>query len=496
MSDSAPRARPFTRAPRPRFTMREMLISLTRNKFLAVTAFLIPTALGILAGQFARDSFIAQARLLVLHSSDYVFHPGSRETGNAITLDRNEIIQGELQILGSPNLVMEALRDLGPRTVYPGLPDGPDLLQTGVTRFLNDLSATNVPQSNVIQLSLRNPDRAIAIRALDVLITHYISYRDRVFNKAVPVRIEEIRAQFATRLQAAEDEFIRFAVAHGVGDVDEQTGLLLRQQNANMDGLRAVDQQISDVEAQRIALRRALEVVPPTVRIFAESDRSQQSKALTDALVQLQNQRHDMAAVDRLIASLKAQIAATPSREQGTERIGRNELYDRLQQQEISLGAQIAGMTAKRQQLVQQSLEIRARSNELFALTQRYRELQRTRDVLDQSYRRIAQNSEETGLSTELERARGANVRVVQPPGAPLTGRSLRVPVMVAGAVFGFLLAVALLALRVATRRVFVTAADVERQLGLPVLLQVPYRTRSSRSNDHERGVLSADASA
>ena len=58
----------------------------------------------MIAGVLAHTSYVAQARLLVLYGSDYVFHPGNRDTGSDITLDRNQIIQGELQILQSPAL--------------------------------------------------------------------------------------------------------------------------------------------------------------------------------------------------------------------------------------------------------------------------------------------------------------------------------------------------------------------------------------------------------
>ena len=52
----------------------------------------------------------------MLYGSEYVFHPGNRDTGNDITLDRNQIIQGELQILQSPALAAEVLQAVGPTT--------------------------------------------------------------------------------------------------------------------------------------------------------------------------------------------------------------------------------------------------------------------------------------------------------------------------------------------------------------------------------------------
>ncbi len=178
--------------------------------------------------------------------------------------------------------------------------------------------------------------------------------------------------------------------------------------------------------------------------------------------------------VDRQIASVRAQIGGDPSREGNITRLGRNIVYDDLQREEITLSSQLQGLQAKQAQLVAEASRIQARSDELTGLARHYRDLQRTRDVLDQSYRSIARSSEETQLSAALERAGAANVRVVQPPDAPLTGRNQGPMLMVGGVVLGVLSAAAAFTLLNATRQVFISVRDVERQLDLPVLLAVP----------------------
>ena len=161
-------------------------------------------------------------------------------------------------------------------------------------------------------------------------------------------------------------------------------------------------------------------------------------------------------------------------REGNVTRMGRNTVYDDLRKEEITLSAQLQGLQAKQAQLVAEASRIQARSDELTGLARHYRDLQRTRDVLDQSFRSIARSSEETQLSAALERAGAANVRVVQPPDAPLTGRNQGSLLMIGGVALGVLSAIAAFALLNATRQVFISVRDVERQLDLPVLLAVP----------------------
>jgi capsular polysaccharide biosynthesis protein len=104
---------------------------------------------------------------------------------------------------------------------------------------------------------------------------------------------------------------------------------------------------------------------------------------------------------------------------------------------------------------------------------------------LDQSYRSIVRSSEETQLSAAVERAGAANVRVVQPADAPLTGKNPAMIVMACGVALGILAAIAVFALLNATRQIFVSVHDVERQLDLPVLLAVPFAASSRRQRQN-----------
>lgn len=469
----------------PAFSLRDFVTALFYYKRVTILTFLIPCVLGVLAAVLAHTSYTAQARLLVLYGSDYVFHPGNRDTGNDITLDRNQIIQGELQIILSPALAAETLQAVGPGLVYPGLSNDEAGLRAAGVRFANDFAVTSVPQSNVIEMSLRNADRAVAVQVLKELISHYISYRSGIFDKPQPQGQDTERTQFADRLRKAEEALAQFGIDHGVSNLDEQITLQIHQKADNTNQQSLTAQQIDETAARVETLRKRLTTLPPTVQMFAESTRSQQATAMTDSLVRLQIQRRELMAryqsdfplvrdIDQQIANVRSQIGGTSAREGDVTRQGRSTVYDDLNREEITLTSQLQGLQAKQAQLVAESSRIQARSDELTGLARHYRDLQRTRDVLDQSYRSIARNSEETKLSAALERAGAANVRVVQPPDAPLAGRNQGMVLMAGGVVLGLLSATAVFALLNATRQVFVSVHDVERQLDLPVLLAVP----------------------
>ena len=473
------------------FSLRDLVTALFYYKRVTLLAFLIPCALGLLASTMAHTSYTAQARLLVLYGSDYVFHPGNRDTGSDITLDRNQIIQGEMQILLSPAVASETLAAIGPDVVYPGLPNDDAGLRTAVARFASDLNVTAIPQSNVIEMSMRNADRTVAVKVLTELISHYISYRTSIYDKPQQGTDAE-RTQFADRLRKAEEELASFGMQHGVSNLDEQISLQIHQKSDNLNQQSLVAQQVDEAAARLDTLHKQLATLSPTVQMFAENSRSQQATGMTDSLLKLQIQRRELLSryqedfplvrdVDRQIAAVRSQLGSDPSRENSLSRQGRNTVYDDLHRDEITLAAQLRGLQAKRAELSAEADRIQARSDELTGLARHYRDLQRTRDVLDQSFRSIARSSEETQLSAAVERAGAANVRVVQPPDAPLTGKNPRMVVLAGGIVLGVLAAIAVFTLLNATRQVFVSVRDVERQLDLPVLLAVPLAASSRR---------------
>ncbi len=487
----------LSRQERPRFrstsfagfSLRDLATALFYYKRPTIAAFILPCLLGLLAGYLAHTTFTAQARLLVLYGSEYVFHPGNRDTGNDITLDRNQIIQGELQILQSPALAAEVLQAIGPANVYPALVADESPLRAAMSRFATDFVVTSIPQSNVVELSMRNADRAIAIRVLNELIAHYLTYRNAIFEKGQLGGENAQRDEFAERLRKAEDTLAQFGLDHGITNLDEQMSLQLRLISDNQNAQSATAEQIGETSGRVDALHKQLATVPATIQIYAESARSQQTSGLTESLVKLEGQRRDLLSryqadfplvrdVERQIAAVRGQIGGSPSREAAVTRLGRSIVYDDLRREEITLSAQLQGLEAKKTQLEAAGVRLQARGDELAALARQYRDLARTRDVLDQSYRSISRSSEETQLSGALERASGANVRVVQPPDAPLAGRNPAPILYLAGIVLGGFCAIAAFTVLNATRQVFINVRDVERQLDLPVLLAVQFRPR------------------
>jgi uncharacterized protein involved in exopolysaccharide biosynthesis len=468
-----------------RYGVRDLLTTLFYHWRIMLAAFLLPVVLGIAAAAHSKPVYVAQARLLVLYGSEYFYQPTAGQPGSGVALDRNEIMLGELQVLKSTSLAMQTLQAVGVDRVYPGTaPDDKQALEKAALRMGSDLSLSSLPQSNILELSFRNHDPTVARDVLRTLIANYLAYHATIFQRPPSTKAATDEANFLARLRAAEDALSTFAAAHGIANLDQQVILLLQQQFANSQAGFEVTQQISEATAKLDEIRTQLQRLPATIQSSADSERSQQMQLLTDSLLHLQAKRRDLASrfnesypdiqsLDRQIQSVQAQIANTPSRDNAGTRETPNPIYQDMLGQQLALQAQLKGLQAKAADLAASGAALGARMRDLNKSAEEYRDLRRTRDVLDESYRSFVKANETAQMADNLDSAQATNIRVVQAPEAAPASLNMRRILVVLGLVVGLVAAIAAMALMNALRRVFVTARDISVTLDLPVLAVV-----------------------
>jgi len=478
----------------PAFTLRDLLTAVFFHRRAMIIAFLVPTILGLLAAFATKTTYVAEARLLVLLGAEYIYRPEVGEAGSGIALDRNQFIQAEIEILSSEPLRVDTLTAVGLKRVYPDQKADDkatdqkaaeaSAFSAAADRMKRDLTITSVPQSNVLELSFRHADPAIAAEVLNKMIEIYLERRREVFQKSNSSAAADQGEQFAARLRKTEADLTDFTAAHGITNFDEQVTLLLRQQADLATDQRQAEQRVSTIVAQIEALRRQAVTVPESIPLYAENGRSQQTEGLTLRLIDLENQRRALVGkyqddfplvrdLDTQIAGVRSALADTAPRQSTLQRSGRNPTYQEITTERLSLQSELDGLQARRLRLTADATAIQARLDELNRLGLRLRDMQRNRGVLEETYRTFSLKAAETRLADDLERGRVANVRIVQPAVAPQQGSSPGTIIAAAGFVLGILAAFVVVVLLTALQQVFVTIRDAETNLDLPVLLAV-----------------------
>ncbi|CAN5151450.1 hypothetical protein BH10PSE4_BH10PSE4_06900 [soil metagenome] len=479
-------------------TVRELLTPAFYYKREAILAFLIPVVLAIVAVFLAQPIYVAQSRLLILLGDDYVFRSDMGAAAPGMSFDRAQIVHAEMEILTAKDLRTKAISEIGLSRVYPALAAEPQGLEKAAEQLSKDLTIDNVPQSNVIELSLRNKNPEVAANLLNKLVALYIERRRSIFEQSDLSSVNGQRDQLNARLAEIEDQLSKFSIEHGFGDYPSEFAAVQSQQASLTSQVQSLDQQLATRSGRASVLARRLRSAPSELEISSDRGRSQQLEDLTRNLLDLQNQRRVAAAryvdgyplvadLDRKIADVQGQIRATPAQQVTSVRRGVNPVHQQLDTDLADSEGDVAGLRLARDQAARDLRVATGRQKDLVRIGPQYRELIRKRTMLEASFSDIAKRSEDTQLAGVLSRSK-ANVRVIQAADPPVKGKSGRLILLIAGLLAGVAAAAAVILVSAAFSDVMVTPRDVEQKLDVPIILAVGVNNDASKRRRGARG--------
>ena len=471
-------------------TVRQLLTPLFYYRRRALIAFLIPVLVAVIAAILAHPVYVAQSRLLILLGDDYVFPSGNAQTPSQ-TFDRSQIVHAEMEILGSKDLRERTLGMVGLDKVYPDLAGRPNGMALGEIKLDKDLTIDNVPQSNVIELGLRNRNPQVAADVLNKLVALYIERRREIFQQSDLASVSEQRDKLNDQLSGAERAITEFSTAHGFGDYAQEFAAVQAQQTTLATQLASTDEELAARLARASQLRSRAAATPEATQLSIDTGRSAQLDDLTKTLLALQEQRREtankytdgyplVADLDHRIAEIKAEIARAPQEQFTGARRGVNPVHQQLDTEEADAEGDAAGLRAGRVEIQRTLQAVTARLNELTALGPQYRALMKTRDLAEDASTSLSKRAEDSELADMLSKSH-ANVRVIQSADPPAKGHSGRLIIIGAGIAAGLFAALAVVILSLAFSEVMVTPSDVEQKLDLPIILAVPDIEREGR---------------
>jgi uncharacterized protein involved in exopolysaccharide biosynthesis len=488
-------------------TMRDVLTAVFYDRWAILTAFLVPLCLGIAAAALVRTSYEAEARLLVLLGREYMFRPETGEPIPGFAFDREQIVKAELEILGSRELKAEVIKTIGLDELYPGAAlspaPGPEpqqgqpprrtrAIDLAIERFEKDLKLSAVQGSNVIQLAFANRNSQIAAEALNLLIRYYIDKRREVFSQTRSGVLVQQRDQYAKQLAEAELRLQDFRTRNSISNLEEQTNLLLRQEYDVNSAMQQLDERIRGLQAQGQGLKAQIAQTPAQIMLLQDTTRTRAAESARATLMGLELRRRDLLTKykesSRMVADVDAQIAEArrflaedqPTSSDST-RVGRNPVLDDLERDLARLEAELQGQRARKGELDSSLRKLRERLGGLTQQDRQFRDLERERSILEETYRTYTTKLEDARITEEFDRNKSANIRIIQSAEPPAVGKSLRLPIVAAATFLGLLSALATAFVVAQMRQTFLTPDDAERALGLPVLLVVPFRAGAGR---------------
>jgi uncharacterized protein involved in exopolysaccharide biosynthesis len=398
-----------------------------------------------------------------------------------------QIVNSEIQVLKSPDLLVPAIAQSRYQLLPPDQPDTPITRERALQTLRARISFNLVPDSNVIDVTLQDPDPRQGAALLNVLAGLYLrKHADlqaggdntaNFFKKQVQFHKEKF-----DRARAALEKFQEKDNIVNLGSEMDLNLTRLMQAEATLKDLQGeIDSTSKEIAALEEQAKGQPEEVTKESRVIINPEVA----ALTTKLVDVQRQRDELLQryqpgsrfvrdKESEIEAIKASIAAKERTIVGERLIAQNRVKESVVQTLMAKKVALEAAIAKRRTLI---TEKKAYEERLDVLKDRSFDLGRLRgdfDMARETYFMYEKKAEEARVSRAMDEENIVNAGMIQEAKAPVIAlpRNLAIwgPVAaMAGGVLGLALALVLefFSLTIKDER------DVEQFLQVPVLATV-----------------------
>jgi uncharacterized protein involved in exopolysaccharide biosynthesis len=443
----------------------------------AVLAGLLLTLLVVLS---MPKKYTAEASLLLRLGREYVYTPetGDPSTAQPLPYDREQTLVAEAKILTSRDVLEGVVGKLGVATVYPRISDKrtptPQQQAQAAVALEKGLEADLLKGSNLLQVQFSHEDPETAAKVLDQVIESYLNKRREVFSSASNGQAEAELGARRIQLNTAEARLATFKQERGILSFNEEQTLLLAQRSEIEKRQTDINLALAQADGRRNALSNQLTRIPAEVKLSTETARGEAAESARKLLMELRLKEREASSkffdTEAQVQDVRADIERVnehlrPPRDGAESDLVRS-AADHSQSQ--------SGLSA----LVAQRSAIDKRLAEMAQSEGELRTLERERRLAEVQYEAAAKRLRDERVLTDLDSQRKSNVSVVQRPAVPTKAESKRSLVLMLGVILSLGLGVFVAFLSALWRDTFITPADVQRDLGLPLLGAIPATAR------------------
>ena len=458
---------------------------LWRELPLMILVFLFVIGLGFAVALSLKKTYTASSSLLVRLGQEYVYEPRAGDAGRGAMPDINTVVQAETEILNSAELRDRVIREMGLASVFPdlakkyaaaALADRPMALAKAREAMGKALKVDAAPDNAIVRISYQAKDPDVALRVLNTLLKHYMTYRLGLLIAPDERVLERQRGLYEDRLATADKAYQDFLMINGIGDFNAEKAALIQVQSQVETRHYAAETQLKDRTARLASIQSQLGSTPAEVVLFRDA-----STVAADKLVDLKLERESLLSlyrpdaqpvrdIEAQIAQLQAGFDTGRTNAPGAQRTGINPVYQTLQSTRNDLAAEVAALQGTVRGYRDQAGQVNFRLQKLAALEPRFIALSRDRDLLQAGVRDFTVRQQQDAASRQIAGESNDNIRVVQRATAATNDKSLRKPVLAFALIFSLFTALCVGLIHMFLRPGLRTAESAALTLELPVL--------------------------
>jgi uncharacterized protein involved in exopolysaccharide biosynthesis len=351
----------------------------------------------------------------------------------------------------------------------------------------NNLNIVPIKKSNLILVRYRDRDPVLAAQVVNSLIDHFQAKHVQLYQSGGAYEL--YRSETETRrdrLWRSEEALQEFEQEAEIADLAMQKGQSLIRLADFVAFLQAAEADIEGTREKIAVLENQLATQPKRVAAEMRIVQNEALSGIKAKLMELEVERSELQAIfkpgysqlheiEKKIQGAKriiANEAATHIQEQSTQN---NPIYQTLQSDLLQAKTTLASLEGRRRELQQQVRDYRQAGQRFSELEFEVERLKREVRMNEEAYLAYVKKEEEARFADAMDRHRIANISVAEPAYVPLQPVSPRKKLNVLLAIIlGSSAGLAMASLAEYLDHTFQTREEVERHLGLPVLVSIP----------------------
>ncbi len=467
---------------------RDVLTVLFKHRGKMLLTFLVTVAGVLLATLLQAPVYESSSTLLIRFGRQFIYRSeAGRGLDDIQNRSRAAVVNAEIDILKSDDLLQEVIRDVGLARIYPdlGRREGPKGATAALGRMAEAYRVRGMDESNTLRVAFEHTSPEVAAAVVNAAVARFTEKHLEAFGNPKMVSFyEEKVALFRGKLTNVGERIRDYQLANATVDLGEQRSLLLRELNQVDSEIGGTETRVSGVATKVKALEREIAAQSAQSALYEESE----ARSVEEQLLQLKLRERELRSqfkdTDRQVVNVQKQIAIVEAflgerARAGARRVrvGRNQVHDSL---EIALGsarAELAELTATLPTARARRARIAQELESLPAREQQLHELQRERDAYEATYANYQKRLDDARVYADMDREQIADVSVIQralPPARAI--RPDRRTALTVGLVVGLCLALGVAFGFEFLGSTWDAPGAAAEDLGIPVLGTIRYR--------------------
>ena len=438
----------------------------------------------------------ATSTLLVKFGRENVYRSEVGQTGSWVSLSHEEMVNSEIQILTSNDLIETVVKKMGAESLYPVMAgnfrqrggSGESLVTVAIPRFKGSLSVEGIKKSNVIQVSFQHESPGIAAQAVNLLVDFFKEKHLQVHSDPQSSFLEQQLTAYGRGLKESENSLETYRQKHQAFSLPEQKTLLLQQRTSFDTTLKNTRNQVVELQQRLETLRIQMQNVPEDIPLATVTDRQDVVDSIKNTLLNLQLKEQDLLIKYKedhpLVVNVRKEITLAKEylkkQEEDLKKVhtvGKNVVHQELEKEMIKTRAELAAQKSKASALNVQMSQLDEQIQSLDLREKDLQRLLREREMNEKNYKTYVEKAEEARILEDMDRRKMANVSIVQKAAVPLGPVKPRKDLYIALAfIFGTIGGLGSAFFSEYISQGFTTPEQVEKRLGLRVLIALPYR--------------------